>query len=110
MYFKTISQQSPSNLTEVQNMMVIKSKVIPGIRKWAAFGAVSIFSCTQNANKQVHGSHGFNVQEHAENLGKITSKPFCESVCVGGHDPGHWWSQLQELTWLLAGTLFQKAV
>ena len=50
-YYKTTSQQSPSSLTEVQDLMVIKNKVTPGIRKCAAFSAVSIFSCMQNANK-----------------------------------------------------------
>lgn len=50
-YLKNTSQWSPSNLTEMQDLMVIKNKVLPGMRKCAAFSADSIFSCMQNAKK-----------------------------------------------------------
>lgn len=101
MYLKNTSQRSPSNLTEMQDLMVIKNKVLPGMRKCAAFSADSIFSCMQNAKKtQVRSSRAFKFKERAENLGKITSKLFSESVRVGRHDPGNGQSQLQELACL----------
>lgn len=75
---------------EVQDLMVIKSKVTLGIRKCAALSAVRIFSCMQNAKKQVQGGHAFNVKECAENLGKITSRLFSESMHTGRQHPGHW--------------------
>jgi len=90
----------PRNLTEVQELMVIKNKVTPGIRKHAAFSAVSVFSRMRNANKQVQGGHAFNVKECAENLGKTMPKPFSESVCVGRLDPGH----RQRVGWLAWGS------
>lgn len=87
-YFKATSQQYLSSLTGGQDLMVIKNNLTRGTRKCAVFGAVSIFSCMQNANKQ--SSCAFDVKKCAENWGKIPSKPFSESARGGRRDPGHW--------------------